>query len=222
MYKSKKKYHTLLDDQHCTIRYLVVDTGNWLPGRQVLISPYALVTVNRKEQHIDIGLTKKQIEDSPSVSSEKPVSRQFEETYYRHYCWPMYWRGQYMWGASFYPFIMSDAGPGPESAQGASLCGLEGAPTAMPDSEASRGIARNDNTWNPYLRSTYDVSGYRIHAEDGEIGHVNDCVINLSRSAIKQAPQYTEESLLTRDYESRLHGHYNRQGYWVDQKVAHE
>ena len=36
------------DDRHWTIRYLVADTGNWLTGRQVLISPYALVAVNKK------------------------------------------------------------------------------------------------------------------------------------------------------------------------------
>ena len=46
--------------------------------------------------------------------------------------------------------------------------------------------------------------------------------INLSRAAIKQAPEYTEESLLTREYETRLHGHYNRQGYWVDEPVSKE
>ena len=86
------------DDQHWTIRYLVADTGNWLTGRQVLISPYALVAVNKEEQHIAIDLTKKQIEDSPSLNSDKPVSRQFEEAYYGYYGWPMYWGGPYMWG----------------------------------------------------------------------------------------------------------------------------
>src|SRR5450756_3164319 len=70
------------DDRHCTIRYLVADTGNWLTDRQVLISPYALVAVIREEHHISIDLTKKQIEDSPSLNSDKPVSRQFEEDYY--------------------------------------------------------------------------------------------------------------------------------------------
>ncbi len=106
------------------------------------------------------------------------------------------------------------------------------------------------------------MSGYHIQAEDGEIGHVEDFVIddetwairylivdtrnwwpgnkvlispkwiervswdeskvfvNLSRETIKQAPEYTEESLLTRDYETGLHRHYNRQGYWVDEPVA--
>ena len=44
--------------------------------------------------------------------------------------------------------------------------------------------------------------------------------VRLSREAFKQAPEYTEESLLTREYESRLHGHYNRKGYWVDEPVV--
>ena len=78
------------DDRHWTIRYLVADTGNWLTGRQVLISPYALVAVVREEQHIAINLTKKQIEDTPSLNTDKPVSRQFEEGYYEYYGWPMY------------------------------------------------------------------------------------------------------------------------------------
>jgi len=64
------------DDQHWAIRYLVADTGNWLTGRQVLISPYALVAFVKEEQHITIDLTKKQIEDGPSLNSDKPVSRQ--------------------------------------------------------------------------------------------------------------------------------------------------
>lgn len=70
------------DDRHWTIRYLVADTGNWLMGRQVLISPYALIAVNREEQNIEVDLTKKPIEDSPSLNTDKPVSRQFEEEYY--------------------------------------------------------------------------------------------------------------------------------------------
>ena len=87
------------DDRHWTIRYLVADTGNWLPGRQVLISPYALVAVNKSEEHISVDLTKKQIEDSPSLNSDKPVSRQFEENYYGYYGWPTYWSGPYIMGS---------------------------------------------------------------------------------------------------------------------------
>ena len=59
------------DDRHWTIRYLVAETGTWLADRQVLISPYALVAVNKEEQNIAVDLTKKQIEDSPSLDSRQ-------------------------------------------------------------------------------------------------------------------------------------------------------
>lgn len=90
------------DDHHWTVRYLVADTGNWLTGRQVLISPYALVAVNSDHRNIVLDLTKKQIEASPPLDSDKPVSRQFEQAYYGHYGWPMYWNGPYVWGPSRY------------------------------------------------------------------------------------------------------------------------
>jgi len=77
------------DDHHWTVRYLVVNTGNWITGRQVLISPYALTTVNKEEQYIAVNLTKKQIEDSPSLDHDKPISRQFEESYSKYYGMPM-------------------------------------------------------------------------------------------------------------------------------------
>jgi hypothetical protein len=223
------------DDRHWTIRYLVADTGNWLAGRQVLISPYALKSVIKSEKHLSVDLTKKQIKDSPSLNSDKPVSSQFEESYYEYYGWPMYWSGPNMWGA--YPYIERNR-------------------------EKWGKFNRSEKAWDRHLRSTHAVSGYHIQALDGEIGHVEDFIIddetwairylvvgtrnwwpgkrvlvspqwiervswneskvfvNLDRETIKQSPVYTEESLLTRDYEIGLHRHYNRKGYWVDELVA--
>lgn len=226
------------DDHYWTIRYLVADTGNWLTGRKVLISPYALIAVNKEEQFIAIDLTQRQIEDSPSLDSDKPVSRQFEEDYYEYYGWPLYWGGPFMWGSyPAYPYIERDREKWRESPQG-------------------------ENAWDPHLRSTYDVSGHHIQAADGDIGHVEDFIIddetwtiryliintqnwwpgkkvlvspqwiervswsestvfvNLTREAIRQSPEYTEESLLTRDYEAGLHRHYDRQGYWIEDPAA--
>jgi uncharacterized protein YrrD len=219
------------DDKHWTIRYLVTDAGNWLTDRQVLISPYAIVVVNTEEQYIAIELTKKQIEDSPPLKSDKPVSRQFEKTYFGYYGWPMYWGGPYLWGYS--PYIVRDR-------------------------EKWSASTRGEKAWNHHLRSTHEVRGYHIQAADGEIGHVEDFIIddetwairyliidtrnwwpgkkvlispqwiervswreskvsvNLARETVKQSPEYTEKSLLTRDYETMLHRHYNRQAYWVD------
>jgi hypothetical protein len=140
-----------------------------------------------------------------------------------------------MWGS--YPYIVRDPEKWSESTQ-------------------------STKAWDPHLRSTHDVSGHDIQATDGEIGHVEDFIIddetwairyliidtrnwwpgekvlvspkwidhvswneskvfvNLSRETIKQSPEYTDESLLTRDYETELHRRYNRQGYWVDELAA--
>ena len=222
------------DDHYWTIRYLVADTGNWLSGRQVLISPYALVSVNKEARSISIDLTNKQIENSPSIDSDKPVSRQYEESYYGYYGWPTYWGGPYIWGQ--YPYIMNDRKNWREFT--------------------------HRKGWDSHLRSTQYVSGYYVQATDGEIGHVEEFIIddktwairylvidtrnlwpgrtviispkwikrvswgerkvfvNLNRETIKESPEYTEESLLTRDYEIGLHRHYHRKGYWVDELVA--
>ena len=223
------------DDRYWVARYLVANTGTWLTDRQVLISPHALGAVIGEEQHIEVKLTKKQIEDSPSWQSDKPVSRQFEESYYGYYGWPMYWDGPYQWGGALYPMRVGE-----------------------PREESDHG----EKTWDSRLRSTHDVSRYYIQAADGEIGHVDDFIIdeetwairylvvdtknwwtgkhvlispqwiervssseskvfvNLSRETIKQSPEYMEESLLTRDYEARLHQHYDRRGYWRDESAV--
>ncbi len=234
------------DDCYWTIRYLVAETGNWLTGRQVLISPRALHAVNKEEQKIAVDLNKKQIQDSPSVDSDEPVSRQFEKAYHGYYGWPIYWGGSYMWGTSGYPYL---AGPYPGVAR---------------ERKELAEATRSEQAWDPHLRSTHDVSGRHVHATDGEIGHVEDFIIddqtwairyliidtrnwwpgkkvlvaprwiervswseakvfiNLSREAIRQSPEYTEASLLTRDYETRLHRHYDRRGYWVDEPASGE
>ena len=92
------------DDKYWTVRYLVAETGGWLSGRLVLLSPYALRSANEAEQVIPVDLTIKQIEESPSLDSAEPVSRQYEvpeslnrdyETVlHRHYDRPGYWSAE--------------------------------------------------------------------------------------------------------------------------------
>jgi hypothetical protein len=91
------------DDQSWAVRYLIADTGGWLSGRQVLISPYALDPARKDDHVIPVDLTKKQIENSPSLDTDKPVSRQYEIQYYSSYGWQAYFDGPYMWGPSAYP-----------------------------------------------------------------------------------------------------------------------
>jgi hypothetical protein len=225
------------DDRYWTIRYLVASTGYWLPGRQVLISPHALIAMERNiyDLTIKVDLTKKQIENSPTLNCDKPVSRQFEDSYYGYYGYPSYWNGAFMWGSS-------------------------------PHIERSRDkwgrFTPGGKSWDRHLRSTHAVTGYHLQALDGELGHVEDFIIddetwairylvvstknwwpgkkvlvspqwiesvsweeskvfvNLGRETIKESPEYTEESLLSRDYETALHRHYQRKGYWIDEMVA--
>jgi len=223
------------DDKHWTIRYLVANTGNWLTGRQVLISPYALIAVNEAEENIEISLTKKQIEKSPSLNTDKPVSRQFEEDFFGYYEWPVYWSGPNQWG--YLPRLSRNRNEWDKSTS-------------------------TEKAWDPHLRSTHEVESYHIQASDGEIGHVADFIVdddswairylvisthnwlpgkkvlvspqwiesvswneskvfaNLTREMIKNSPEYSEETLISRDYEIRLHDFYNRQGYWMDELAA--
>ena len=146
------------DDRHWVIRYLVADTKDWLESKQVLISPYALVEVNKEEQLIAINLTKKQLEESPSLKSEQPVSQQFEEDYCGFFGWPMYSTGPYIWGFS---------------------------PRIVRDPEKWKEYTQGEKEWDPHLRSTIEVSGYHIQAADGGIGHVEDFIIDDETWAIR-------------------------------------
>ena len=93
----------LFDDEQWTIRYLVVNTGGWLTDRLVLVSPIAFRAVDWDRETFDVALTRQQVEQSPSIATDQPVSRQQEEEYSRYYGYPYYWDGLGLWGASIYP-----------------------------------------------------------------------------------------------------------------------
>ncbi|MGQ0834170.1 MAG: PRC-barrel domain-containing protein [Gammaproteobacteria bacterium] len=79
------------DDEQWVVRYLVVDTGGWLSGRSVLISPYAVRFINWDRHTIVISLSRDQVKHSPGIDTDKPVSRQQEAEYHRYYGYPPYW-----------------------------------------------------------------------------------------------------------------------------------
>jgi hypothetical protein len=154
------------DDEKWAVRYLVVDTGSWLPGRQVLISPLSFGRLDLAGKVQKVNLTRKQSEDSPSIESHKPVSRQYEEDYHRHYGWPGYWQGDGLWGVSGSPILEVPAKPfskGPATASG-------------PQPERA----------DAHLRSTQAVGGYHLQASDGVIGHVCDFMMDAGSWAIRQ------------------------------------
>jgi len=226
------------DDLSWTIRYLVVDTGTWLPGRQVLISPLSVREVDDK---ILVNLTRAQVQNSPPVEADKPVNRQQEEAIARYYDQRYYWEGPYRWGLLAYP-------------------GMPPVPaTPVPADGVTEEMAareRETPSGDPTLRSARDVTGYYIAAQDGEIGHVDDFLVearawairylvvatrnwwpgkkvlispewiktvswadsqvqvDLRRDEIQNAPEYDASRPLDREYETRLIEHHNRRKYW--------
>ena len=206
------------DDHNWLVRYFIVHTGSWLLGREVLIAPRAVVEVDTENQRLEVDLTREQVERAPPVDTELPVSRHYEQEYYRYYGWDPYW--------------ISD----PFSAQATYLPPLA---DTMPDEPD-----------NPHLHSSDEVRGYRIHARDGEFGHVEDFVleepdwavryleidtrnwlpgkqrlvapawiqqvnwtdtevqVDLPRETIQSAPEYDSSMVLSREYQIALYRHY--------------
>lgn len=226
------------DDETWAIRYLTVETGGWLGGRSVLISPYSILDVDWEAKRLDVALTKTQVENSPDINTQMPVSRQQEATFLGYYGYPYYWGGPNLWGPEFYP---------------------SGLIPAIPSTQAVDDTVREKEWTDSHLRSTAAVTGYNIEAADGEIGHVDGFILDdeawairyidvatrnwwpgkrvlvspewiervswsdsrvftaLSREAIKNAPEYIESRSITREYENQLHSHYGRPPYWLQQ-----
>jgi len=225
------------DDTTWAIRYLTVETGGWLGGRHVLISPISVIHADWQTKRLDVALNKTQVENSPDIDTHQPVSRQHEAAFNQYYGYPYYWGGPYLWGAAPYPADLVTPPIAPINL-------VEESPREPGDS---------------HLRSTEGVAGYSIEAADGEIGHVDGFVLDeevwairyievatrnwwpgkkvlvspawidrvswadskvytaLSREAIQNAPEYIESLPINREYENRLYFHYGRPPYWLNE-----
>jgi sporulation protein YlmC with PRC-barrel domain len=151
------------DDKDWVIRYLVADTGSWLVGHKVLISPYAVGSIYPGGKVLQVRLTREKVEQSPSIETELPVARQHEMAYYQYYNWPIYWSGPGLWGMNPVPFVPPDFDPEAQKQQQQST----------------------SNEADFHLRSTLEVTGYHVQATDGEIGHVEDFLIEDETWEIK-------------------------------------
>jgi hypothetical protein len=218
-------YDFYFDDLLWTIRYVVVDTGTWLPGRRVLISPTAIEQPHEETKQLAVNLTQEQVENSPDMDSEQPVSRHHQIALHEHYAWPAYWA------------VAPDG-----------LGTLALPPDLVEEFSSESG--------DPHLQSTQEVLDYYIHASDGDIGHVEDFIVddaswsirymvvntrnwlpgkkvlvapqwiteviwgeakvyvNLTREAIQESPEYDPDEMVHRAYEERLYDFYDRPKYW--------
>tara|TARA_R110002096_G_scaffold238581_19_gene430227 strand:- start:8625 stop:9569 length:945 start_codon:yes stop_codon:yes gene_type:complete len=224
----------LFDDEKWGIRYLVADTGGWLSSHQVLISPRHLVPPDPKiyAHRFPVTLTKDQVESSPLLETDEPISRRFEKEYAEYYGHEPYWIGADMWGASAYAHI----DPSPEEVE-----------------RHEEAIAEIEQT---HLRSTKEVIGYQIASVEDKIGHVEDLIldtspwrirhfvvatrhwlpgrkviididwmsqfdwatscaqVNLTKDQIQASPPFDPKVPVNRTYEEELYDFYGRPYYW--------
>lgn len=164
------------DDDVWVVRYLLVGAGSWLSSRKVLISPISICRPDLRQYTLPVALTKQQVRLSPDIDTDKPVSRQQEEAVLGYYGYPDYWGDVGLWGAGLYPYglIPGYAGDGPDR--------LESGQAFEAHLRDERGRHRNDD---PHLRSCKAITGYRIHATDGEVGHVSAFLVDDETWAIR-------------------------------------
>ncbi len=222
----------LFDDEYWTVRYMVADTGKWLPKRRVIISPVTLGDPDWQSKRLPVELTKRQIEDGPHLDADAPVSRQREIEYSRYFGWAYYWTGIGVWGMHARPKLLAE------------------------EQKRSAESADEEEIVDSHLRSTEEVIGYHIQATDGEIGHVEDFIIDddtwtirylvidtrnwlpgrkvlippswsvkidwgqrlvsidLTQGQIERSPEYDPSIPVNREYEARLYDFYGRPLYW--------
>ena len=214
------------DDDSWTIRYMVLDTGHWLPGRQVLISPQSLGEPDWPKEVLPVALTRAKIEASPAVDLARPVSRQKQAQLSKYFNWTPYWGG------------------------------YSGAAMLWTSTSVAQAEPELDDEPDEHLRSVREICHYRIHATDGEIGHVQDFIVqtdawvlryivvdtrvwlpakkvlvspawieqvdwttaevhvDLDRETIKHGPKFDYHTPVNREYEVRMYDYYGRPTYW--------
>jgi uncharacterized protein YrrD len=158
----------LFDDTQWSVRYLTVNTGSLLLGNRVLIAPRALGKLEWDRHLLNVNLTREQVEKSPGLGTDEPVSRQFETNYYDYYAWPYYWSGIPYGGMALYGGMGTPDAFGPLSNQQ----NTEDLSYQHAGEDAER------DQVDTHLRSTKEVTGYGIAARDGHLGHVEDFIFD--------------------------------------------
>lgn len=172
------------DDRGWIIRYLVIETGSWLLSRKVLLSPFALMEADWTHKRLPVRITREQVKNSPDIDTQQPVSRQHETQHSDYYGYPYYWGGEGIWGDGLdVPMLMSPGYSGSMRNEAAKT-------------KERKNHSKNNNhrppappatltAGDPHLRSCESVIGHRIHANDGDMGHVQSMLVDEESWAIR-------------------------------------
>jgi hypothetical protein len=157
----------LFDDRSWKVRWMVLDTGHWLPGRRILIHPSAIAPLEVPPKPslpmmsmgqtltVSVNLSRQQVEASPDMREDEPCTKQLEGRLYEHYGWDPYWADTY-----FRPAEVDPVWEAPIFNKATERLAADKDP-------------RPDDV-DPHLHSVAEVKGYHVHATDGEMGHVEN------------------------------------------------
>lgn len=185
------------DDRDWTILYMVLDTGNWLPGKRVLISPIALGDTDWVEKRLEVMLTKEEVEESPDIDLHQPITREQEVTYFSHFGWPCLWEGE----------LRST-----NEVVGHQVEATDGLIGSVAD------LLIDENWIIRYLIVDAQDQGKKVLLSPRWIERVNwtepKIYAALNSESIKKAPGYDPSRPIKREHEARLYGYYGLSPYW--------
>lgn len=142
------------DNQQWVARYLIIDTGEWLAGRQLLLPPMAIQSIDWDNKSIFLNLSKDQIEASPAIAFGEQITQQWERDLFANLGWSGYWNGDKLWGKNDVP----DASFRPS----VEIAGQD-TPIEQPSSHLTRAV---------------EVIGYRVQGLDDGLGNISDLLVD--------------------------------------------
>ncbi len=158
----------MYQDTDWAIRWLVVDLGDWLSGRRVLLPISALGSPDPEAHHLPVRLTMRQIEQSPDIDTSMPLSQKTDVQACDHFDLP-HGRDQFLWaGQEGRPADVAEAPPGTAATGEVKTAAREGR-----------------------VRSMLEVTGNSIEATDGDIGHAEDFLIDIAAWQVRYLVVHT-------------------------------
>jgi sporulation protein YlmC with PRC-barrel domain len=207
------------DDQRWKVRYLVVRTGSWLLGREVLILPEVVTAVDTAKENLTVDLTCKKIENSPLVDSEIPVSRHYEQQYLTYYGRPPYWTSEpAFWAVPEVPGPVAVKQPAdPEHPHLRSSAEVHGYRIKAKDEEIGRvaDFIIDQRDWSIrflVINTGHWFAHHHILVSPSWLLDIDwayrSLSVNLTTRQIKTAPEYDSGKPITAKYEKKLFEHY--------------
>lgn len=225
----------LFDDERWVVRYLVAKMGSIFTRRHALISPIAFREADWPSHRFHLALTKAEVENSPEIDHDRPVSRQRERELHSYWGYVPYWGYPGLWGTAGYPGALTMPAPSSPAQQ--------------------EMLQREREDEDVHLRSASEVHDYDIVGTDASIGHVEDFIVDdaswamryvvvdtsnwwsgkkvliapewvtrvswesktmqleLTRRQIENSPAWDPKQPINRVYEAQLYDYYGRPAY---------